>query len=122
MKMNRISSVLLQSDITKIREEFCRLERELTFREIPQCFTAEAAKELKREIRDGREQTEHLKISLRLLEANSTLIPKQLYQNFRRLKLELHYADRKYKRLLSNEERIKKIKQRRHADVSTFAA
>src|SRR4051812_15784021 len=102
MKMNRVSSTLLQSDISKLREEFCRLERELTFREAPQKYYADEAKELVLNVRQGREQTEHMKISLRLLEAGSGLVSQEIYENFRRLKLELHFVDRKYKRLLSN--------------------
>ena len=47
--------------------------------------------------------------------------PKDLYASFRQLKLELRFARRKWKRLLSNETRLQKDQGKGH-HVSTFAA
>ncbi len=48
-------------------------------------------------------------------------IPDDFYQHFRKLKLDLRFAHRKWLRMLSNEARLRRVNSRR-THVSTFAA
>ena len=57
----------------------------------------------------------------RLLSELRTLTPSQLHENFRKLKLDSRFLRRSWLRILSNEERLKKMMARR-SHVPLFAA
>ena len=67
-------------------------------------------------------QLEMLNVSVSYMDdMPGALDPQDLQASLKRLKLELRFARRKYKRLISNESRFRKIQEKR-THVSTVAA
>ena len=113
-----ISQMLLMPSIERLSEEFHELDRELVNEE------SEAVLQLKGIIQRKLRQLQMLKVAVSYLDNaadNNNIVPSDLHASFRRLKLELRFARRKWKRLLSNEIRFQKSQEKR-VHVSTFAA
>lgn len=111
-----ISRMLLKPYVERLVEDFRQIEEELE-----QHTTPEAA-QLKALLQRKNRQLEMLNLAVSYLHHDTPeLDPKDLYASLRRLKLELRFARRKWKRLLSNEIRTQRNQDKR-SHVDTFAA
>ncbi len=112
----KISYLLLKPYLTRVEREFQDLEHQLNF------HRSEETDKLILFVDHEKKELERLKQSLASFDhTTEPVVPHDLYDQFRRLKLELRFAIRRWKRLNSNEARTKKTQEKR-SHVSTFAA
>lgn len=118
--MKKIHSLILQPHIQRLENDFRFLVKELSHQPIANYH--EEVSRLKSFIQQEIEDLRKLQSALISLEnVSEPVVPTNVHQNFKRLKMALHLARRRRERLISNEARIRKIQERR-AHVSTFAA
>lgn len=111
-----INSLLLKPFLTKLQQEFERIFREIGFE------TNEDAAELKVFIQERLQQIAVLKAAVADLErGQETLVPSKLHASLKQIKLDLRFSQRTRERIFSNQERIRKMQERR-AHVAIFAA
>lgn len=100
----QISKMLLRPSVDRLENEFRSLDKELG---VPP--TTPESLELKNAVQRRIRQVEMLNVALSYLNRDAQgMDPRELQASFRRLKLELRFARRKWKRLSAYEERIRK--------------
>lgn len=113
-----ITGLLLKPDFEDLKDDFLKFKKELgTFQQ-----PSELMEELSAFAQKGVEQIEQTLFALDLYNnvvPSENVNPQKFYTNFRRLKLGLHFARRKLRRVVSTRARVRKIQERR-AHVSTF--
>ena len=98
-----ISRMLLKPSIERLEEEFRELHRELNHSDL-----SSEALQLKNMIQRKIRQLEMLRVAVSYMNTAPDSEPQNFQASFRRLKLELRFARRKWKRLCSNEVRFQK--------------
>ena len=112
-----ISRMLIKPYLQHLKDEFKQLEEEVD----THLETSEIA-EFKSILRKKTRQLEMLTLSVEYLNHDGgALNSEDLYASFRRLKLELRFARRKWKRFMAHKSRLTKIQESKH-HVSSYAA
>ncbi len=112
----KISSSLLKPYLSQLQNEFEQLFQTIGFDGDLEAI------ELKSDIQKHLQTLAKLKAAVMVLEDNQeTLVPYELHTAYKQQRLELRFAKRTWERLLSNQERIRKMQKRRD-HVATFAA
>lgn len=111
-----IPNLLMKPFLAQLEGEFATLAGEI--RKVNSPEAVEMTQKLEKKI----EEVENLKARFILAEEKgSGVVPADLYDDFRQLKLDLRFMRRGWLKILSNKERLRKMDERR-AHVSTFAA
>ncbi len=116
----KITGLLLKPDLENLKDDFLKLQKELAAFQQPSDFI----RELSALVQNGLKEMEQNLFALDLynnVASPENADPQKFYSNFRRLKLGLHFARRRMRRMISTRVRIQKIQERR-SRVSTFAA
>lgn len=112
----RISSLLLKPYIATLQKQFQSLQQNLAFQDVA------PARELSLQVRDEMKSLEKLLNQVDLYsQENRDVVPGSIHDSLKRSKLNLRFAQRTWQRLVSNESRIRKMKEKR-THVTTFAA
>ncbi len=112
----KISTLLMKPFLMQLEREFSDLEHHVLSQD------GEEALELKTFIRSQQDDLRYLRDWIFRLETlGEHRVPAEFHKLFRKLKLDLRFAHRKWLRILSNEARTRRLNERR-GHVSTFAA
>jgi hypothetical protein len=110
----KITTLLMDPFLQQLEQEFSALVTEVCEHGSPE------ANQLCREI--DQKKIEVRKLQLRFSgQVSETVVPAEYYEDFRKLKLDLRFMRRRWLKIISNTERLKKMYARR-AHVSTVAA
>jgi hypothetical protein len=112
----KISRLLLKPSLDRLEQDLFELENRV--------FSQHSQDSLSLKILLDRTKSklQDLKSSSAYLEAQpGAIVPADIYQSYKNLKMDHHLILRKWQRVLSNEARMKKIQEKR-SHVSTFAA
>lgn len=112
----QISSLLLKPYLEQLCREFQLLSRAVVLESHSELDN------LQLEIQNSLDEIRQLQGEVaRLSEAQMTRVPASLYENYKKLKLSLRFSQRSLKRFISNQERIRKMQERKN-HVAVFAA
>jgi hypothetical protein len=113
----KISSLLLQPYLEQLRKEFEALSRNVASAE----STSELS-DLQYEIQCSLDEIAHLQTKVAALNQTAdSRVPFSVYEDYKKLKLLFRFANRSWKRFNSNQERVRKMQERR-SHVAIFAA
>ncbi len=110
----KISDLLVNPSLQQFEQEFESLAGKVSAQ------PSVAARELCHEIESRKDQIRQLQGRF-AQDVSGTVIPKDLYEDMRKLKLDLRFMNRRWLKMVSNAERVKKMHARR-MHVSTAAA
>lgn len=102
-----ISYSLLLPYATKLENDIQDLDRKLS------ATPSEACLEVRSTIHQKLQQIQNLKHALTQLHQKDRVAPSELYEIYHEIKLDLHTAFRKWKKILSNEARHRKLREKR---------
>ncbi len=111
-----INSLLLKPYLDQLQSQFEDIFQEIGFESSLELC------ELKSFIQERLKRIIALKTAVTALETRQeALVPHELHTSYKKIKLDLRFAKRTYERFNSNQERIRKMQERR-AHVAIFAA
>ena len=110
----RITTLLMKPFLQQLEQEFASLAKQIGPHSSPQ------AGELYQNIENKKMQAQRLQ-SRFPGESTQSVIPAEIYDDFRQLKLDLRFMRRRWLKIISNTECVKK-KRARRTYVSTVAA
>src|SRR5687767_4723279 len=112
----KISGLLLKPSLDRLEKELYDLEHHID------SDRSQDSLSIKIVLQDIKSKLQNLRMSSAYLQTQpSAIVPADIYQDYKDIKMEHHLIFRKWRRLISNAARMKKIQEKR-SHVSTFAA